>query len=59
MRTKIKPPVETKAALIQQTVEMLERKYPLNPPAAIEYLLNFFTSADLVGIRDELRKGDR
>lgn len=58
MRTKIKPPAEPKSELMRQTVEMLERQYPLNPTGAIEYLLNFFTSADLVGIRDELRKGN-
>lgn len=52
-----KPPTETKAALMEQTLAALQVRYRNNPIAAMEYLLNYFTSVDLVMIRDELRKG--
>jgi len=57
---KVKPPAETKAQLMEQVHLALEAKFK-NPPedraaAAIDYLLNFFTAADLVGIREELKK---
>lgn len=55
-RDRIKPPAETKGTLMIQVSQDLQRKYPLRPDAAVEYLLNYFTSADLVGIRDELRR---
>jgi len=34
---------------------LLKRRF-FNPYSAIMYLLNFFTSVDLVGIRSELKK---
>jgi hypothetical protein len=43
---------------MSQTLEMLQRKWPTDPRPAIEFLMSFYTSADLVGIRDELRRGD-
>lgn len=57
MRAKIKPPAESKSQLMAQILEMLQRKWPVDPRAAIEFSLSFYTSADLVGIRDELRRG--
>lgn len=54
-RDKIKPPAETKAQLMEQVRAGLEDKFE-HPMQAITYLLNFFTAADLVGIRDELKK---
>lgn len=54
-KDKVKPPRETKAELMQQI--QLEMKFKrMSDKARVEYLLNFFTAADLVGIRDELRK---
>jgi hypothetical protein len=50
-RDKIKPPAETKSQLMDEITRLL-----VNKPMAIEFLLNFFTSADLVGIREELKK---
>lgn len=56
-RDKIKPPAETKAQLMAQVYSALEAKFRLYPGGpAVEFLLNFFTAADLVGIREELRK---
>ncbi len=56
MRDKIKPPAQPKVELMREASDLLELKHPTNPMGAIEYLLNFFTSADLVGIIAELRK---
>lgn len=59
-KDKIKPPAETKAQLMEQVHDALDRKFKVHPDdapaAAIDFLLNFFTAADLVGIRDELSK---
>lgn len=49
---KPKPPTETKAQLMDECSRML-RVVPFDP---IEYLLNYFTAVDLVGIRDELKE---
>lgn len=49
-RDKIKPPTEPKVELMDQISRILIYK-----PNAVAYLLNFFSSADLVVIRDELR----
>ena len=40
-------------------VEGLLKRQFFNPYAAIFYLLNFFTSVDLVGIRSELRNKEQ
>lgn len=53
-RDKIKPPAETKAQLMEDVKDILMQHYIKEN--AILFLLNFFTAADLVGIRDELRK---
>ena len=58
-RHKIKPPVESRADLMGQVEEVMLRKFRANAAPSIQYLLNFFTSADLVGIRDDLRKDDQ
>lgn len=55
-KDKIKPPAETKAQLMEQVRRAVILKFPAHPDARVEFLLNFFTSADLVGIRDELKK---
>lgn len=55
-RDKIKPPAETKAQLMQEVWSMMQNKWPNHPEKAADFLLNFFTAADLVGIREELRK---
>lgn len=55
-RDKIKPPAESKAELMSQVVNRLEVNYGPQRHAAYEFLLNFFTAADLVGIREELKK---
>lgn len=51
-----KPPAESKVELMRKCAEALRVKYPHQPDTAIEYLLNFFTAVDLVGIISELRK---
>lgn len=56
MKAKIKPPAETKAQLMESVGEALQRRYPHEPHLAIEFLLNFFTAFDLVGIREEVNK---
>lgn len=57
MKQKIKPPAETKAQLMLEIVGQLDGRFP-SKLSAYEYLLNFFSSADLVGIRDDLRRLD-
>jgi hypothetical protein len=52
-----KPPTITKADLIEQAVDAAAAKWPAQPDAAMRHILNYFTSLDLVGIVDELRKG--
>ncbi len=56
MKPKIKPPAEPKAQLMLQVLNLLQEKFPVQPDAAILHLCNYFTGADLVGIRDELQK---
>ncbi len=56
MRQKIKPPATPKIELMVTATAALFRRYPADPNKAIEYLLNFFTSADLVGIIEELKE---
>ncbi len=51
-RDKIKPPATPKVELMVQASVAIQRKYN-NPADALEFLLNFFTSADLVGIIEE------
>lgn len=51
---KPKPPAETKAQLMEQVRDAFRDKNMLGLPA-VDFLLNFFTAADLVGIRDELK----
>lgn len=51
-----KPPAETKIELMRKCQDALQTKYPHNPDTAVEYLLNFFTAVDLVGILSELKK---
>ena len=51
-----KPPAETKAQLMLSVKDAIEAKFPVNPAAAVEYLLNFFTAVDLVGIRADLER---
>lgn len=55
-KVKVKPPKETKAELMEQVWSACMRKWPHQPDKAIDYLLNYFTSADLVGIREDLKK---
>lgn len=59
MKQKIKPPSQPKAQLMAEITAIMQERYPMNPVGAIEYLLNFFTGADLVGIRDELQREKR
>lgn len=54
MKVKIKPPAESKAVLMEQVANLLQKQYPVEPHKAVLYLLNYFTSADLVGIRKDL-----
>lgn len=49
-----KPPAETKAELMMQIGELLQKQYPVEPHKAIQYLLNYFTSVDLAGIKKDL-----
>jgi hypothetical protein len=58
MNTRPKPPAEAKAELMQEVEGLLKRQF-FNPYAAIFYLLNFFTSVDLVGIRSELKNKEQ
>jgi hypothetical protein len=55
---KNKPPAETKAQLMTQVAEAIEARWSTNPHGGLEYILNFFTAVDLVGIRDDLRRMD-
>lgn len=55
MRVKIKAPKETKAQLMEQVGLSLIAAFD-NPAARVEFLLNFFTAADLVGILEELKR---
>lgn len=59
MKPKVKPPAEPKAQLMVQVLELLQEKFPTQPDAAILLLCNYFTGADLVGIRDELQREKR
>lgn len=54
-KTKVKPPLETRAELVEQVRQALENKHE-SPVSALDYLLKFFTNVDLVGIRDDLRR---
>lgn len=54
-RDKIKPPTESKIDLMGQIVQLAQEQWPHDPISAIEWFLIFFTSADLAGIRDELK----
>jgi hypothetical protein len=56
-KTKIKPPTETKAQLIEELTKAVNDRFD-NRYSAAEYLLNFFTAVDLVGIRDDLKRLD-
>jgi len=56
MKHKIQPPAEPKVDLINDILGLAQEKWPNDPRTAIEWFLIFFTGADLVGIRDELRK---
>lgn len=49
-------PATPKVELMRQVREALIDKYPHEPASAIDFLTNFFTSADLVGILAELKK---
>ena len=53
MKTRLQPPKESKAELMAEVGERLDRRFP-DHRDAILHLLNFFTTVDLVGIRDEL-----
>lgn len=55
-RDKIKPPAETKAQLMEEVSLALSMKWTHDFQSQVEFLLNFFTAADLVGIREELKK---
>lgn len=56
MRERPKPPQKTKAELMPLALEAIVAKYPLNPEAAIMYLLNYFTAIDLVEIIKETKE---
>jgi hypothetical protein len=58
MKKRIPPPKELKLDLMAEVGEQLARRFPA-PHSAITYLLNMFTTFDLVGIRDELKEKDR
>ena len=55
MRTRLKPPAESKAKLMLDVQALLQSKYPTTPDEAVLFLLNYFTAYDLVGIRQELQ----
>lgn len=54
-KEKIKPPPEPKVELMRQVFALLEARHTTQADD-VYFLLNFFTSADLAGIRDELQK---
>lgn len=59
--TKVKAPKETKAQLMEEIVAEMQKRYAGGSSSsfsrgAVEYLLNYFTSVDLVGIRDDLKR---
>ena len=61
MKTR-RPPPEAKVAVMNDVMGLLQAHYVTNPEAAIEYLLNNFTTYDLVEIRHrlkEMRERDR
>jgi len=58
MKKRLVPPKELKLDLMAEVGEQLEKRFP-NPRSAVTYLLNIFTTFDLVGIRDELKEKDR
>ncbi len=54
-RDKIKPPPQPKIELMQTAKIALAKRYK-SEYDAYDFLLNFFSSADLVGIIEELEK---
>lgn len=56
VKTRPKAPADSKAALMEDVARALEDKFGVNCGGAALYLLNYFTSIDLVGIRDDLRR---
>ena len=56
MATRPKPPAESKAELMAQAQHLLSSKFNGRPFAAMDYLLNYFTGLDLVGIIEDLRR---
>ena len=62
MKKRLQPPKEQKADLMIEVEELLARKFRmpfLDTHSAILYLLNYFTSWDLVEIRDELLRKEK
>lgn len=55
MREAVKPPAKTKAQLMEEVADALRKKYPLDPEAALLYVLNYFTAVDLVEILKEVK----
>lgn len=53
---KFKPPTQTKAQLMKLVSLKVQERYPTQPDRALEYVLNFFTSVDLVGILEDLKR---
>lgn len=54
-----KSPTETKAELTAEVDDLLKVVYLRIPDQAVHYLLNNFTTFDLIAMRDELREMKR
>lgn len=55
MKTKIKPPAQPKVVLMEAVAMLLHIKFRDDQRKSVEYLLNYFTGADLDGIARDLR----
>jgi len=58
MKKRIQPPKELKFDLMVEVGELLMRQFPKPTPAVI-FLLDFFSTFDLVSIRDTLKERER
>lgn len=58
MGNRPKPPTEQRPDLIQKLTRLLERRWPGNPREQKMFLIDNFTTLDLVGLVAQLEKAD-
>ena len=59
VKSRPKPPAEIKADVKDQVARLLQMRYAGSHEDSVIYLLEMFTTFDLITIRDELREAIR